>query len=538
MSVEFRQRTPSEYLKLAWKRKWLIVLPAIAVASAVAWVVYRLPDVYESSTLIVVKPSTLPSGVVPTLTDDTLTRQLTSITQVVTSRSSLEPLVKKYELYRNERLRGQPMEVVIEMMRNSIIVEVNTSRNDITNGFNISYKGRDPKTTQAVAAELASKYINEQTKVTITQTQSAKEFIDRQVEEVKKELDEIDKRRVDYMEKNLSSLPTGAASLIGQLNGLRDQQKAYISEVGRLQDRRSALATNLTLLKKQNQQTIDDLAKNITDPKTTLAWSQLVGHKAELEGQLTTLKQQYTAKHPDVIAKQKELDQVKQDMDQMVAEWKDKIKQEQERLKDRVDISAANVENEIKLVDGEIKREQALIGEIEKQIAQVTERINNVPGTEVALGSLEREYQTKKANYDQLLSQQQKISLGADAASQQQGEGIQVIDSANLPVLPVAPKRWTLSGLGLAVGLGLGVLLAGLFEIPKLFTIQTTEDAAHYTGLPVLISVPELLSPKELRALPMRRRLALAAGVVATLIMIPALKVALNASHVFERFIT
>ena len=44
-------------------------------------------------------------------------------------------------------------------------------------------------------------------------------------------------------------------------------------------------------------------------------------------------------------------------------------------------------------------------------------------------------------------------------------------------------------------GLGLGLLLAGIFEFPKLLTIQTSEDAAHYTGLPVLISVPELLTP-------------------------------------------
>ena len=108
MSVEFRQRRPSEYLKIIRRRKWLIILPIIAVTSAVAWVVYRLPDVYESVTLIVVKPSTLPTTVVPTITEDSLTRQLTSIAQVVTSRSSLEPLVNQYELYKPERLRGVP----------------------------------------------------------------------------------------------------------------------------------------------------------------------------------------------------------------------------------------------------------------------------------------------------------------------------------------------------------------------------------------------------------------------------------------------
>ena len=66
-------------------------------------------------------------------------------------------------------------------MRKQINVEVNTSRNEITNGFNITYRGRDPKTTQAVAAELASKYIDEQTKGTVNAGTSAKQFIEEQV---------------------------------------------------------------------------------------------------------------------------------------------------------------------------------------------------------------------------------------------------------------------------------------------------------------------------------------------------------------------
>jgi len=258
MSIEFRQRTPSEYLKIIRRRKWLIILPIIAVTSAVALVVYRLPNVYESVTLIVVKPSTLPTTVVPTVTEDNLTRQLTSIAQVVTSRSSLEPLVDKYELYKTERLRGEPMEAIIDMLRKDIKVEVNTSRNDITNGFNITFRGRDPRNTQAVTSELAGKYISEQMKNTINSTAMAKTFIDQQVRLTKEELDAIDKRRLDFMQQNVGNLPTEATSLVGQLSGLREQQKALIAEVGRLQDRRSALTSQLTLMKRQYEQTKED----------------------------------------------------------------------------------------------------------------------------------------------------------------------------------------------------------------------------------------------------------------------------------------
>jgi hypothetical protein len=45
------------------------------------------------------------------------------------------------------------------------------------------------------------------------------------------------------MSENVGNLPSEANRLFNQLTGLREEQKALISEVGRLQDRRSAAAT-------------------------------------------------------------------------------------------------------------------------------------------------------------------------------------------------------------------------------------------------------------------------------------------------------
>jgi len=208
MSVEFRPRKTGEYFDIARRRQWLILLPTIAVGLAIAYVVYRLPDIYESTTLIVVTTSTLPNSVVPAITEETLTRELTSISQVVTSRSSLQPLMEKYDLYRDERLRGEPMELLIDSMRKQIKVEVSTSNHEITNGFNITYRGRDPKSTQAVAAELASRYIDEQTKGTVNAGTSAKQFIEEQVRQAKEELDSIDNQRLTYLQQNMNNLPS------------------------------------------------------------------------------------------------------------------------------------------------------------------------------------------------------------------------------------------------------------------------------------------------------------------------------------------
>ena len=506
MSVEFRPRKLGEYANIARKRKWLILLPTVAIGLAIAYAVYRLPDVYESVTLIVVKPSTLPNSVVPTVTEETLTRELTSISQVVTSRSSLQPLMEKYDLYHEERLRGEPMELLIDQMRKQIKVEVNTSRNEITNGFNITYRGRDPKSTQIVAAELASKYIDEQTKGTINAGTSAKQFIEEQVRTAKEELDTIDNQRLAYLQQNMNNLPSQSQALVGRLTGLHEEQKALIADQGRQRDLGAAYRSQLADITKSYEQEIVLAAENTTDPKTTQAWAELVRRRSELEAAQQSLLTQYKPKHPDVVANQLQIDSVRRGQAEMISDWKTRIEERKQKLTKLSDPRLLSLKTQIAMVDSDMDRTQKLLSETNAQIADLTARINAIPNAEVGLEAIDREYQTKKLNYDNLLTQQQKIVVGADAAKDFQGGGIQVVDPANLPERPVAPKRFALTAAGFGVGMALGLLLAIAAELRKLFTIQTTEDAKHYTGLPVLASIPELLTPAEARAIPRRHQ--------------------------------
>jgi polysaccharide chain length determinant protein (PEP-CTERM system associated) len=537
MSVEFRPRKLGEYANIARKRKWLILLPTVAIGLAIAYAVYRLPDVYESVTLIVVKPSTLPNTVVPTVTEETLTRELTSISQVVTSRSSLQPLMEKYDLYHDERLRGEPMELLIDQMRKQIKVEVNTTRNEITNGFNITYRGRDPQSTKTVAAELASKYIDEQTKGTVNRGTSAKQFIEEQVRTAKEELDTIDTQRLTYLQQNMNNLPSQSQALVGRLTGLHEEQKALIAEQGRQRDLGAAYRSQLADITKSYEQEIALSAENTTDPKTTQAWAELVRRRSELEAAQQSLSTQYKPKHPDVVANQLQIDSVKRAQDQMIDDWKTRIEERKQKLTNLTDPRILSLRTQITMVDSDSERTQKLLSETSAQIADLTERINAIPTAEVGLEAIDREYQTKKLNYDTLLAQQQKIDVGADAAKDFQDGGIQVVDPANLPERPVAPKRFALTVAGFGIGMALGLLLAIAAELRKLFTIQTTEDAKHYTGLPVLASIPELLTPAEARAIPRRHQLAMAAGVAAAFVTIPALVFVLRATHVLEKFL-
>ena len=537
MSVEFRPRKLGEYANIARKRKWLVLLPTIAIGLAIAYVVFRLPDIYESVTLIVVKPSTLPTAVVPTITEETLTRELTSISQVVTSRSSLQPLMEKYDLYKEERLRGEPMELLIDGMRKQIKVEVNTSRNDITNGFNITYRGRDPKTTQAVAAELASKYVDEQTTGTVNAGTSAKQFIEEQVRQAKEELDTIDTQRLTYLQQNMNNLPSQSQALVGRLTALHEEQKALIAEEGRSRDLAAAYRSQLADITKSYDQEIAMAAENTTDPKTTLAWANLANRRSELEAELQNLLTQYKEKHPDVVAKKMQLESVKRDQDQMIADWKTRIEERKQKLVKLTDPRLLTLKTQIAMVDSDMDRQQKMLNETNSQIAELDSRINAIPNAEVGLEAIDREYQTKKLNYDNLLLQQQKIVVGADAAKDQQGGGISVVDPANLPEHPVAPKRFLLTIAGFGAGLVLGLLLAMIFESRRLFTIQTTEDAKHYTGLPVLAAIPELMTAAEARAVPRRQKFAMAAGLAAAFVTIPTLAFVLRLTHVFEKFL-
>ena len=534
MSTEFRQRKPGEYARIALKRKWMIILPTLAIGLAIGYVVFRLPDIYESTTLIVVKPSTLPNSVVPMITEETLTRELASISQVVTSRSSLQPLVEKYDLYKEERDRGEAMEVIIDDMRKSITVNVNTSRNDITNAFNITYRGRDPKTTQAVAGELASRYIDEQTKGTVNAGASAKQFIEEQVRAAKEEVDTIDTQRLAYLQQNMNNLPSQSQALVGRLTALHEEQKALIAEQGRLRDLAAAYRSQLGDITKSHEQEIVLASEGATDPKTTAAWAQLVSRRSDYEGELQMLMVQYKEKHPDVIAKKKQIEDIKSQQDLMLNEWKDRVEERKQKLTRLTDPRLLTLRTNIAMVEGDMDRQNRLLAETNRQIGELNARINAIPEAEVGLQAIDREYQTKKTNYDNLLLQQSKIVVGADAAKEQQSGGIQVIDPANLPEKPVAPKRFMLTVGGFGLGMALGLLLVMIFEVRRLFTIQTIEDAKHYTSLPVLASIPELLTPAEAVAIPRRRNLALAAGIAAAVVTVPTLAFILTLTHVFE----
>ncbi|HWS87166.1 MAG TPA: GNVR domain-containing protein [Pyrinomonadaceae bacterium] len=539
MSVDFRQRTPGELARMVWRRKWLIVLPTAAVAVAVAYVVWRLPNVYESTTLLTVRPASIVTGTVAQLSDSDLTLRINNITQEVTSRSTLQPLIERYGLYARERARGDSMDELVERMRaRDLKITLNTSRNEITNGFFLSFRGSEPRSTQAVTEALARKYVDAQSKAAGDEAMLTADFFKERVEAQKQKLDEIDRRRLAAMQSRVSSLPSQMQALVGQLAGLREEQKARIQEIGRVRDQIAFLNRTASELAKSNQQAGDEAIALMQDPKSTNSYAEWVKRKAELEAMKAELLNTFRPAAPEVRSVQAQIDEIQRQMDRLDEEHKRKVEETRERIEKRSDPRLGFNKAEVQRLDAEARRQQAQLDRTEADIAAVSSQLSGVPDTEVALEAIQREYETEKGIYDQLVAQQSKADTAAQVAGRAQGESIAVIDPASLPQQPVAPKRPLLMLLGLVAGLGVGVVLAATFEVPRLLTVQTSEDAEHYTGLPVLVTLPVLLTAREARNLKLRRAALALAAVLATVVSAPALAFVLSRLHIIEMVAT
>ena len=553
MSVEFRQRTAGEFLKMLKRRKWMILLPVMTMTAAIGYVVYKLPSVYESRTLLTVKPPTISNKVVESLTEEDLTQQLQTINQEVLSRSSLEPMIGKYKLFELERNAGKPTELIVEQMYKNITVETEKSDSDQkVAAFSITYRDRSPEAAKNVTMELAGKYVSAQVNRSTQTAEVTRDFIDNQLNLAKTSLDGYEKQRLNIMMQNVETLPDSAQGLIAQLTGLRQREEGIAKEKETLMMRKGQVSDQIRALNSQSriiedfgeretQQAVED-ATRIED---TPAYAQLVQKRAELRAKLENLKLSFKEKHPEVIKGQNDIDKVEDELKALSNNTQKRVQQANQKSSQKADFQKKNLEverqkaeSEITQIDAQMQSKASELQQNAGQISLLEAKINQIPNVKVALEGINNQYLSAKTTYDDFLKMRNDASLQVDRESNAQGETIKVQDGANLPSSPVAPKRWMLTGMGAAIGLVIGLFLAVAFELPKVLKIQNIEDAKHYTGLPVLASVPPLHSHSEKVWLKRSHYLKVLAGTAAAIAAIPLIIMALTASRVFERVVS
>ncbi|CAN5459204.1 hypothetical protein BH10ACI3_BH10ACI3_01430 [soil metagenome] len=551
MSVEFRQRTPGEIIAMVKRQKWLIILPMITLTAAIGYVVYRLPSIYESTSLLTVKPPTISSNLVQALSSEDLSQRLSTINQEVLSRSSLEPMVQKYDLYKQERATGVPMELVIEKMYKNIKVDLEETGSEKVAAFRIRYRDRDPLAARNVTAELASKYVNAQVQQSTEIAESTNNLFERQLTEKKAALDDLEKKRLDIMLQNVQTLPESEQGLVAQLQGLRQREdtitkekQSLFIEKGRLSDSISANNRQMRLIEDFGEKETQDTARS-SSIEDTPAYGELTKRRADLNAQLDTLMKVYKEKHPAVIAKQSEIARINEEFENLKKNSDRRVQSVSQATNRKRELQTKSLELENQRIQSQIGQieQQMTVKDIERQqnsgqIAALESRINTIPNVKVALEGVTAQYQSAKQTYDEILKKKNDAETVVGVETNAQGETIRVQDPANVPQAPVAPKRFMLTMLGSGIGLFIGLLLAAFFEIPRLFKIQNIEDCKHYTGLPVLASVPPLLSAGEKAWIRRSGWLKLVAGFAAAVGVIPLIVLILQVTRLLDKLVS
>src|SRR5206468_2908288 len=192
------------------RRKWLAILTFMGPFAASVSLAITLPYLYRSTaTLLVERPEVSETFVKSSVTSELETR-LHTISQEILSRSQLQELITRFDLYPEFHKRATPEEVV-ERMRRDIRIEFKVGDPQIARGptiaFTLSYRGRDPETVAKVTNTLASLFVEENLKLRERQAAGTAEFLRVQLEEMKRKLDQEEQRVGEFKERHLGELP-------------------------------------------------------------------------------------------------------------------------------------------------------------------------------------------------------------------------------------------------------------------------------------------------------------------------------------------
>lgn len=551
MEFGFRARSFAEAMGVLGRRKWHILMPALAFGIASAIVVARIPGNYKSSALLAIKAPPISSSVVESSPDGDMSTRLRSITQEIQSRSNLEKLVTKFNLYQKERAVGQSLESAAETMRRNISVEMQNDGKDGIVGFRVAFVGQTPDAAWRVTNALADIYVAQRTDELAQTAVQTSDYVERQIRDAKAELDIVERERLKFMVENADALPDSSQALIVQLDGLRRREESIakendtlLAEKGRLGDQLATTNSQLRLAEDFGARESQDAAQSAARIEDSPAYAELVNRRAALTAQLDKLLRVYKDKHPDVVSKRDEITSVNRELDALKKTTEERIRTADQATSRRAEFQRKNlaleterVKSQITRIDDQMRRNEKLQQENSVRIAQLEERINKLPDVKIALESFAPRYESAKTVYDGLLDKYKTSSGQAGRGQASQGPTIEVVDRATQPTSPTnASKRPFMIGVGIALGLFIGLFTAALFELPRFFKVQNALDVNHYAGLPNVFSIPSLATEREISRRRWKLRAGWAAGLAFSLASVPVLVFLLQRLQLFERF--
>ena len=494
------QVSPEHYLRLIVHRKWLVLGTFVLVSAATFTISYRLPNVYVSSTLILVDPQKVPESYVKATVTGDLRNRLGTLQQQILSATRLQKIIDTLNLYPVQR-KTMAREDVIGMMQKDVSVSIvsDYGGSQDLQAFRIGYSGGDPRQVAQVANDLATLFMDENLKAREQQATSTTEFLQNQLQETKKVLEAQEAKLKDFKLRHVGEMPEQQSANLQILGQLQSQLQLESEALARAEQQRSTIQ----VLMPQAAPVVDlDDGESRSSPGAAAAGVKAAPKDSplnSLKARLTALQQRYGDQHPEIRKLKLQIeDEESKEAAVKAASVAVTAAAPSEPKPDaparRFPVPSANYSNpvlqsQLRTIADEIPKHQAEQRRLNKQIAVYQAKLEAIPVREQEITALVRDYEISKAHYSQLLDKQLSAETATQLEIRQKGEKFSILDPAQPPERPSKPNRSLINMAGSLAGLGLGLVLALVTDLLGV-SITTPQQITEAFGLPVLEVIP------------------------------------------------
>ncbi|HYZ85194.1 MAG TPA: GNVR domain-containing protein [Bryobacteraceae bacterium] len=454
------QFLPLSIVRMVWNRKWMICLLTVLLSTGAALWIRRLPNVYRADAVIVVDSQKIPEKFVASTVQVTLNDSLSAISQHALSSNKLQAIIDDYGLYR-ELWAKKSREEIIATFRKELQITVERGFGGGRSGaFRIAYEGPSAAQVVAVVERAAELFVRENLKSREERALGTSEFLETQLKQAKKSLEEQEANLSKFKLLWTGELPQQESALLATLNRLQTELEGNQDALTRGQQNKVLLESTLRFAESSLAGAMRSAEASVAQaarPESTSAAIPAVtvrsseGARARLEA----LRARYFDEHPEVrrakVDLQLALEQEKRDEaakppaakaveaavtrvpvnanPQLVAE----INRERER------ISSTKVQ--LDLLNRDMERRTAERERILAEISSYQARVEKLPVREQQMAALTRDYETTRANYHSLLDKKMSAEMASEMERQQQSERFTIADPPRKPGSPIKPKR-------------------------------------------------------------------------------------------------
>jgi len=472
-----------DYLAILRRRLKVIVLPALLAPLAGLLISYGVPPQYLSQSLVLVEGQKVPEGYVKPVVKEDVAERILMLQQQVLSRARLQALIERLGLPEKSSLDDSIDEIQQSVSIGSLSPsEIAPLKRTLGGkggapGFYVTAKANNPRAAEQLCAAITSMLLDENLKAREQVAESTTDFLVVQLEEAKRNLDDLDAKLAAFKQQHLGELPDDEQRNLQILAGLNSQFEANSQAIARAQQDKSYTESLLA-----QQRASWKSLQNESSPAT------LEQQLAQLQSQLLTLQGRYTDDHPDVVKAKSDNAQIKRELQDMNSRT-GKNAEVAKKADNREPPELQQMRLQIRRYDDAIAHATREQEQLQREIRLSQNRLTSSPMVEEQYKRLTRDYETGQKRYEDLLAKKNESKMQGDLERGQQGEQMHLLNPASLPDKPTSPNRLMFAAGGLAAGLGLGLGLALLLEL-KDRSIRTEDDLAAIVDLPILVSLP------------------------------------------------